>query len=264
MTSLLHFQPIKTQRTDMRMQKGWFVSSREIAEAFYRPDQSMCSYGAWHWLLSEAAFKDHSTNYKGRIIQIKRGQVPTSLEKLANTFKWSINRVRRWLKNGALSGNMVVSTDMGFTIITICKYDEIQTGKFGTDTDMDSSTASKKNNNKNRKADKKKANNRTNENNESNKSSGGSACDVLHTSPPLAQNMPQWHFLLLKSLGEDVYKSWLRLLLYDSGYITCSKKFILDWCKKNYENDIELALKQCGLKFLGFRFANQTKSSRGA
>ena len=110
--------------------KGKFVSDRGIANIFLRPDDKMCSYGAWHYLLSQAAFKDHQTNYKGHIITIKRGDFPTTYRKLAEIFNWSVGRVRRFIKNAEVAGHVITSVDTGFLIITLCDYSDYNLSYF--------------------------------------------------------------------------------------------------------------------------------------
>lgn len=111
--------------------KGKFVSDRYEANYFLqmnkrRKDIKMCYYGAWHWLLSEAAFKMHIQPYKGESIVIKRGEVPTSSRRMQEAFNWDSGRVKRFLDELEKVGKIKVRTKTPFTIITICNYDKIQ------------------------------------------------------------------------------------------------------------------------------------------
>ncbi len=231
--------------------KGKFVSDRAIAEIFYRLDQKMCSYGAWHWLLSKAAFKDHQINYKGRIILIKRGQIPTSYRKLSESFGWSINRLRRFLQHTQRGKHIDISADTGFIIITLCNYDQIQ--KFGESKDTEMNTV--KDPLMDTKVDTTAATNRTNGGNETNLLAGSSALRAsTHATPPDEfKTISQWHVLLKDKLGEPVYKSWIEQLDYEDGHIICHTRFIRDWCEDNYYDLIQSAIEASGKKFIGFK-----------
>lgn len=145
------------------MTKGKFVSDREIADLFLRSDQIMCDYGAWHFLLSTAAFKDHDINYKGRIIKIKRGQIPTSYRNLADTLKWSVNRVIRFLRNMKVKGWIDTHTEAGFTIITIREYCKIQNFHEAVNTQKDTGTETQPDTKANTDTDTRTDTNRTKE-----------------------------------------------------------------------------------------------------
>jgi hypothetical protein len=80
----------------------------------------------WLWLLSEAAWKPHRRRVAGRPIGLNRGQLVASLRFMAEKWRWSEPRVRRFL-NVLKNERMIdLVTDAGITIITICKYDKYQ------------------------------------------------------------------------------------------------------------------------------------------
>lgn len=111
--------------------KGKFVSDRYEANYFLqmngrRGDIKMCYYGAWHWLLSSAAFKNHMQSYKGETILIKRGEVPTSFRRLQKAFNWDSGRVKRFLDELERVGKIKIRTKTPFTIIGLCNYSKIQ------------------------------------------------------------------------------------------------------------------------------------------
>lgn len=144
--------------------KGKFVCDRAMAEIFFRPEQKACDYGAWIFLLSQAAFQDHMINYHGRFIEIKRGQYPTTYRNLASRFNWCLSRTQRFINNAKKAGYISTSAGTGFLIITICNYNEIQ------DLNCKSDTVS--NTNKHTVTDIKTGNNRTKETKKRNKEGG--------------------------------------------------------------------------------------------
>ena len=81
---------------------------------------------AWLWLVSEAAWKARRRRIAGHNIELQRGQVAASLRFIAEKWRWSEPRVRRFL-NALKSERMIdAASDAGVTVITICKYDEYQ------------------------------------------------------------------------------------------------------------------------------------------
>lgn len=220
------------------MNTGKFVSDREIANLIRNPHQSMCDYGAWHWLLSQAAFKDHDLNYKGKPIKIMRGQVPTTYRSLAQEFRWSVNRVRNFIKNLKKFGRVDTTIDTGFLMITICGYDEIQSFRKPTDTRADTDTSTK--------ADTSSDTNRTKLTKKTNKSGGSAPRAEAHATPPLEP----WKRALKDRVGEAVYISWIAPLQLEGGYVICPTELSLQRCSEKYKQHIECAL---GGHFKGFK-----------
>lgn len=77
---------------------------------------------AWIDLLQMANIKDSRVLIKGKVVDVKRGQLLRSLETIANKWGWSIKKVRTFLTL-LESENMVIAegTPQG-TLITIEKY----------------------------------------------------------------------------------------------------------------------------------------------
>jgi len=84
---------------------------------------------AWLWLIANAAWKDHKTRTRGGIVEIKRGQVLAGLKFLADTWGWSIKRVRTFL--GELEAEGMIergqTKNQYAAVVTICNYDKYQT-----------------------------------------------------------------------------------------------------------------------------------------
>lgn len=82
----------------------------------------------WVHILSEARFKDGQ--WHG--IEIKRGQFPTSIQKLADETGLTVRQVRSIIGN-LLGEELSIKTTNKYTIITVLKYDEYQ--GFGDEND---------------------------------------------------------------------------------------------------------------------------------
>jgi hypothetical protein len=85
---------------------------------------------AWLWLVSSAAWKPVSRRLSGRTIDLRRGQVAASTRFLADRWRWTEPRVRRFLTllktDAANDAEIDTQTDAGITVITIRKYDRYQ------------------------------------------------------------------------------------------------------------------------------------------
>jgi hypothetical protein len=85
---------------------------------------------AWLWLISSAAWKPISRHISGRSIELQRGQVAASTRFMAERWRWTEPRVRRFLTLLKTDANndaeIATQTDAGITVITIRKYDRYQ------------------------------------------------------------------------------------------------------------------------------------------
>lgn len=98
---------------------------------------------AWLWLVSEAAWKPRRVRIVGKIVSIKRGQVPHSIRFMADAWGWSKGKTERFLE--ALKTETMIETDTahGQVIITVCNYEKYQIVGLpsGTDTETPTGTA---------------------------------------------------------------------------------------------------------------------------
>lgn len=83
---------------------------------------------AWIWMICEASWKPRSRRFCERVIALQRGQLAASVRFLAKAFDWSPARVQRYLKRLQKQGLIVVETDTGVSVITLCNYDKHQHG----------------------------------------------------------------------------------------------------------------------------------------
>lgn len=97
---------------------------------------------AWSWLIGEANWKDGIRNISGAPIQLKRGQLTSSVRFMAQRFQWSVGKVQRFLRK-LRSWNMIetsTATDTAQTVITICNYSIYQNKLGKSDTETDTAT----------------------------------------------------------------------------------------------------------------------------
>lgn len=105
---------------------GWACLHRSIDSHwifdFNEPDKAL----AWIYLLVMANHKDQDIMIKGRVLRCKRGQLVRSQITLQNKFKWSQNKLKRFLKLLKNERMIDYETNDLTTIITICNYDKYQ------------------------------------------------------------------------------------------------------------------------------------------
>ena len=108
-------------------ERGVFAVDRGIWDHDVLSDNTPFSRReVWLWLLSEAAWKPHRRRVAGRPIELNRGQLVASLRFMADKWRWTETRVRRFLELLEKERMIDVATDAGITVITICKYEKYQ------------------------------------------------------------------------------------------------------------------------------------------
>jgi len=111
------------------MHRGWMDA--DIFEGEY------CERSAWCYLIEHAGYVPSKLRHNSTMVSVGRGQIPTSYRKLSDKWKWSVNRVTRFLKLLENEGMISKKTDTGFLIITICNYEKYQGVSKKTDTGSD-------------------------------------------------------------------------------------------------------------------------------
>lgn len=96
---------------------------------------SFSKYEAWQDLLMEAKWKPFEASNRGKVVQLKRGQLLAARSWLAKRWNWSEKTVRTFISK--LESDFMVRSETGQTkgqkegrfanVITICNYDIYQT-----------------------------------------------------------------------------------------------------------------------------------------
>ena len=81
---------------------------------------------AWVWLICEAQWKPRERRVGKVIVQLDRGQLAHSTRFLAEAWKWSHAKVRRYLDRLEKLKLIRRESGTGVSVITICKYNEYQ------------------------------------------------------------------------------------------------------------------------------------------
>ena len=105
---------------------GYIKLHRSLWDTEGLKSPEFCEHAAWMWLCSRAAWKDTETRIKGVRVEVRRGQFATSLRTLADTWGWSVKRVRGFLDRGTSREMIGLEKGTQYTLITICNYEEYQ------------------------------------------------------------------------------------------------------------------------------------------
>lgn len=108
------------------MSEGYILLHRSVFTHPIFKEEPYTEVQAWLWLISQACYAQHRVRYKSKMIELKRGEVPTSYRKLQEQFKWGAGKVASFLKLLKNEQMIGTQTGTGFLIITICNYSEYQ------------------------------------------------------------------------------------------------------------------------------------------
>lgn len=106
---------------------GWVSLHRQIQENELYFLEPFTKAQAWIDLILNANHKENIVSIRGNVIKIKRGQIGWSELTMAKRWKWSKNKVRRFLKYLETIQQIEQQKDRFITtIITILNYDKYQ------------------------------------------------------------------------------------------------------------------------------------------
>lgn len=109
------------------MNSGYVRIFRRLTESDLWLDEKFTRGQAWVDLVLIANHKDGSFRYRGIKVNIKRGQVGYSEVSLAKRWRWSRNKVRRFLCELKTEHQIEQQKSNVLTLITIVNYDTYQT-----------------------------------------------------------------------------------------------------------------------------------------
>jgi len=109
------------------MSIGWIKVDRSIMDnTLWKSTSPFDVRSAWIDLLLMANFTDGEMHSRGRVQKIKRGQLHTSVIELANRWRWSRNKVRRYLSLLEAEGMITQNGAPNGTTLTLVKYEVYQ------------------------------------------------------------------------------------------------------------------------------------------
>ena len=111
----------------MKLSSGWIKLYRQLQDCWIWLDKEpFDKRSAWVDLLLTANHSDKKILFNGELITVKRGQILTSVRKLSAKWKWSVNKVYRFINLLEDDEMLQKESDKERTLITIVKYDDYQ------------------------------------------------------------------------------------------------------------------------------------------
>lgn len=105
---------------------GWVKLWRSIGDSDLWLMEPFTKAQAWIDLILHANHKPGYINIRGAMIQIDRGQIGWSELTMSKRWRWSREKVRRFLKHLSDASQIVQQTGHLTSVITICNYDKYQ------------------------------------------------------------------------------------------------------------------------------------------
>lgn len=118
--------------------EGWISIHRQLQEHWiWKSKETFDKRSAWIDLIMLVNHKKEKIEFDNTIIEVERGQRITSLEKLANRWKWSRHKVSNFLNHLEQDKMLVQVRDKKKTLIGIENYDKYQVQKISWDISED-------------------------------------------------------------------------------------------------------------------------------
>ena len=113
------------------MSSGWIKLYRQLQDCWIWLDKEpFDKRSAWVDLLLTANHSDKKILFNGELITVKRGQILTSVRKLSVKWKWSVNKVYRFLKLLESDKMLQKESNKDRTLLTIVNYSVYQGGEY--------------------------------------------------------------------------------------------------------------------------------------
>ena len=127
------------------MSKGYILLARQLLRhPRFKPKGPFTQFEAWYWLIEAAAFAACEVpimaGTRREMITLQPGQLSHSIRFLSAAWRWSPNRVQRFLRDLAMDGSVNTQTDTAQTLITLCNWDKYQRPYSEANTQADTQT----------------------------------------------------------------------------------------------------------------------------
>lgn len=106
--------------------KGWIRIDRSIRDSWIWKGESFSKGQAWVDLLLRAAYEDKTFYWNENLVQLKRGQIITSISKLSKDWGWGWRRTVRFLDMLKSDGMITIDSTARGTTLTLVNWDKFQ------------------------------------------------------------------------------------------------------------------------------------------
>jgi hypothetical protein len=207
-------------------EKGWIKTYRKIQDCWiWLEKEPFDKRSAWIDLLLTANHEEVKIRFNGDFITVEKGQILTSIRKLADKWHWSVDKVLRFLRLIESDGMIKKDSDNFRTLITIENYELYQDEPNANSTQAES----KQNVSRNKQELRIKNNNNicaisSHEQEELDKN-----FEIIYNSYPKKKG---------RAKGYDLYKGWLRGRDISGRKVKLTNKQIWN-AIANYKREIE-------------------------
>lgn len=198
------------------MAEGWIKLHRAIQEHWLWDDEPFTRGQAFIDLLLMVNHKDKKIMFNGELIEVKKGSKITSLRQLSDRWKWSTNKVKKYLEQLQKDGMINYKSDNKKTLLTIENYGVYQ-GQGNTEETQKEHRSDTEENQKKFKSDAEENQKKTNKNdkecikNDKECNKKEKECEEgkeeVPTLPPLFFPT-QTHEKFFDQWGEVAYRTW--------------------------------------------------------
>ncbi len=223
--------------------RGYISLYRRIQEHWLWKDKPFSRGQAFIDLLLSVNHSDNKTVINNELVEVRRGSLITSQEKLSERWGWSRSKVSRFLKLLEDDRMIEVKTDSKKTTVNIVNYSQYQT------LENIKRTSKKQRSSNGRTSNEHQTNTNNNENNDNNENNGNN----IPPLPPTEQSPAKRHFAEFVTMTNDEYQSLIarygkqdtsRLIeILDNYKGSQGKRYksdyraILSWCVKRLEEE---------------------------
>ena len=230
------------------MAEGWIKLHRAIQEHWLWDDEPFTRGQAFIDLLLMVNHKDKKIMFNGELIEVKKGSKITSLRQLSDRWKWSTNKVKKYLEQLQKDGMINYKSDNKKTLLTIENYGVYQ-GQGNTEETQKEHRSDTEENQKKFKSDAEENQKKTNKNDkeyiknvkEREEWEEGEE-EKVPSLPPLSFPT-QIHEKFYEQWGEVAYRTWFYdAVVVEGESITISSpdNFKNEILRSKYKEDLEI------------------------
>ena len=230
------------------MAEGWIKLHRAIQEHWLWDDEPFTRGQAFIDLLLMVNHKDKKIMFNGELIEVKKGSKITSLRQLSDRWKWSTNKVKKYLEQLQKDGMINYKSDNKKTLLTIENYGVYQ-GQGNTEETQKEHRSDTEENQKKFKSDAEENQKKTNKNDkeyiknvkEREEWEEGEE-EKVPSLPPLSFPT-QIHEKFYEQWGEVAYRTWFYdAVVVEGEIITISSpdNFKNEILRSKFKEDLEI------------------------
>ena len=230
------------------MAEGWIKLHRAIQEHWLWDDEPFTRGQAFIDLLLMVNHKDKKIMFNGELIEVKKGSKITSLRQLSDRWKWSTNKVKKYLEQLQKDGMINYKSDNKKTLLTIENYGVYQ-GQGNTEETQKEHRSDTEENQKKFKSDAEENQKKTNKNdkeyikNVKKREEWEEGEEEKVPSLPPLSFPTQIHEKFYEQWGEVAYRTWFYdAVVVEGEIITISSpdNFKNEILRSKYKEDLEI------------------------